>query len=104
MLIGSVYPVDEAGMPTEAEHLVAVREATCAQAHYDDPKNETGRLGPFSSFTIGSISATRGARRSATAVEGGEFSSDALGILRVAGLLPGIINGGPSAGDWLKRP
>jgi hypothetical protein len=104
MLIGSVYPVDSAGDPTQADHIEAIKLATCAQAHYLDPLNQEGKLGRFSSFTVGSISATRAARSSTTASGGDRYSSDALGILRVAGLLPGVINAGPTAGDWLARP
>jgi hypothetical protein len=104
MLIGSVYPVDSAGNPTQADHVLAIKQATCAQAHYLDPLNQEGKLGRFSSFTVGSVSATRAARSSATSPEGDRYSADALGILRVAGLLPGVINAGPTAGDWLARP
>ena len=104
MLLGSVYPVDASGRPTQADHIEAITEATCAQAWYSDPLNQEGRLGKFSSFSIGSISASRAAGGSGTSSDGARYSEDALGILRVAGLLPGIINAGPTAGDWLERP
>lgn len=104
MLLGSVYPVDAAGNPTQADHVEAIKRATCAQATYLDPLNQEGKLGRFTSFTVGSVSASRAARSSATSPEGDQYSSAALGILRVAGLLPGVINAGPTAGDWLARP
>lgn len=107
MLMASVYPVDASGSPTTTAHIAALNEATCAQAFYASVLGDpSGALGNFSSFSIGSISASRRAGSgSGSGSETPWYSSDARDILTVAGLLPGDIqDGGSTGGDWLKRP
>lgn len=57
MLLTAVYDVDVAGMPTDAAVIVAVRDATCAQA--EDLR--AAKAAAAGSFSIGAISVTRSA-------------------------------------------
>lgn len=80
MLFTAVYPVDALGMPTDAEHIAALRDATCAQA--EDAKAYASRL--TGSFTIGRLQVSK---RPPAAVSKERYRSPrALQILRDAGL------------------
>lgn len=88
LLLSAVYPT-EGGMPTEAAHLEALRDATCAQAAHartqGDPEGDG--LSPYKTVSIGSVSLTRASPSDgsgSTAV----YSSDAYSILQLAGLIP----------------
>lgn len=91
MVIGAVYSVDDEDMPTEPKVLAAFKSATLAQAHYMTVAgDETNALQGFISVTQGSVSYSRATSSSGTnsSATGSRYSSDAYGILRVAGLLP----------------
>lgn len=85
LLIGAEYETDDEGNPTETLVISALKKATLAQAHYMTAAgDETNASQQFTSVTQGSISYAR----SAEAASQSRFSSDAVGVLRVAGLLP----------------
>lgn len=91
LTLTAVYPVDDAGMPTEAEHVAAFREATCAQAaHWLDTGDETGTAGQWSNVTIGSISLGR-AKDVADSPAHISTPETVIRPLWLAGLLPGSI-------------
>jgi hypothetical protein len=80
MLFTAVYPVDTAGLPTDADHIIALRDATCVQA--EDAKAYASRL--TGSFTLGRLQV---AKRPPAAVSKERYRSPrALQILRDAGL------------------
>lgn len=94
MLLTAVYDVDSTtGLPTDADVLAVLRDATCEQAAYQvaigDPYG-VGTAGLFSSFSIGGLSATRGKSASATGGSSSgvppRFSTEAYEILQQAGL------------------
>lgn len=80
MLLTAVYDVDDDDMPTDAAVIVALRDATCAQAE-DARKYATEAAG---SFSIGSVSVTRAAPAKLRPEE--YRSPRAWGILQRAGL------------------
>ncbi|MFB4276044.1 hypothetical protein ACBJ59_12170 [Nonomuraea sp. MTCD27] len=90
-LLSAVYPVDENGLPTEAAHIVALRDATCEQAAAWAEEGETGTgvSGRWDDVQIGSV---RLARRGASTGAGGGGSAaarlapQAWDILQQAGL------------------
>ncbi len=57
MLLTAVYDVDDDGMPTDADVIEALRDATCIQA--EDAR--AAKAARASSFSIGSVSVTRSA-------------------------------------------
>jgi len=66
VLIGAVYPVDVAGVPTDAAHAAALRDATCAQAEYwagTGDSDGTGASSVWDSVAIGSVRLSRIGRR-----------------------------------------
>lgn len=89
MLIGAVYPVDEDGLPTEANHITALADATCAQAAHakGSGTSDTGDDPQYAEVQIGSVRLKR-----ATAAEvpgaGAKYSDEAVSILQLAGLIP----------------
>ena len=91
--ISAVYAVDAAGMPTDPGILAALRDATCAQAvDWLTTGDELGQAGRWQSVSIGSISLSGGT--SATGAGGtslGGLAVSAERVLRLAGLLPGVI-------------
>lgn len=80
MLLTAVYDTDTVGMPTGAAVIVALRDATCAQAE-DARKYAAEAAG---SFSIGSVSVTRAAPAKLRPEE--YRSPRALSILQRAGL------------------
>lgn len=62
MLLTAVYPVDDDGMPTEAGHIIALREATCAQAEYAKRTGDANSIGAgaISDFSIGPVRVKKG--------------------------------------------
>ncbi|HEU0041410.1 MAG TPA: hypothetical protein VFQ15_03565 [Jiangellaceae bacterium] len=81
MLLTAVYDVDAVtGLPTDAAVIVALRDATCAQA--EDLR--AAKAAAAGSFSIGSISVTRSAPQ--TVREEEYRSPRAFGILQRAGL------------------
>lgn len=89
ILIGAVYPVDEDGLPTEAAHVQALADATCAQAAHarGSGTSDQGDQPEWAEVQIGSARLKR-----ATAAEvpgaGGKYSDEAWSILQLAGLVP----------------
>lgn len=90
LLIAAVYDTDEDGKPTDSAHIEALRDATCAQADYQQSSGDpysTGVSGQWASVGIGSVSLSRGqAKGGGTVVP--TYSSEAEGILQRAGLIP----------------
>lgn len=91
MLLTANYPVDAAGMPTEAGHVTALMEATCAQADYQraigDP-NGVGTAGQYASVKVGSASMVRGTRAGGGTEKPAPWSAEAWSILQREGLVP----------------
>ncbi|MEV4091450.1 hypothetical protein [Streptosporangium saharense] len=89
LLMGAVYAVDPAEMPTDLKVRQAVRRATCAQAAWSvaigDPY---GVATAFKSVSIGSVKLDRAG---GSGDGGSRYAQDAASILRAAGLLPGIV-------------
>lgn len=88
LLIGAWYDVDTNDMPTDAGVIDALKRATLAQAHYMTiAGDETNASQQFTSVTQGSVSYSK-KDPSGNALANSRYSSDAYGILRVAGLVP----------------
>jgi hypothetical protein len=70
-LLTAVYPVDDAGLPTEQKHIVALREATCEQAAAwaEEGDSGTGASSKWDDVQIGSVRLAR--RGSQTGAGGG---------------------------------
>lgn len=87
MLLTAIYDTDTAGMPTDADVIVALRDATCAQAEYSATTGDKNAIGAsqLHSFTIGSVSATRGYTSTGSTAPG-RYSTKAWSILQRAGL------------------
>jgi hypothetical protein len=86
-LVAAVYRVDADGMPLDAQLANVLRRATAAQAQYviatDD---DAGVKREYASTSVAGISATRAAAMQAKALR--PICPQALGILRVSGVLP----------------
>ena len=89
LLFSSVYPTDEDGYPTEADHVVAFREATCAQATHarGSGSSDQGGQPQYSDVSIGSIRLKRATAADAPGA-GARYSDEAHSILQQAGLVP----------------
>lgn len=89
LLISASYPTDTGGYPTEAAHIAALRDATCAQAAYARNLGDAGAgVSAYESAQVLSINL----KRSAAAAKPGATtppSPDAYTILQTAGLVPG---------------
>ncbi len=68
MLLTAVYPVDTSGLPTDAAHIIALRDATCAQAEYAKRTGDANSVGAgaIAGFSIGPVSVTKGTPAGAT--------------------------------------
>ncbi|WP_214317045.1 hypothetical protein [Nonomuraea sediminis] len=89
LLFASIYPTDDAGMPTRAKDADAMKLATCAQAAWTIAVgDEFGVAAAFKSVSIGSVRLERGNSGDAPPPR---YSPDASSILQRAGLLPGYI-------------
>lgn len=91
LLITAVYDTTAEGMPTDADVVEALMEATCAQADYQraiGDANSTGAAGQWSSVSIGSASLSRGQAAGGGTASPAKYSSEAYGILQRAGLIP----------------
>ncbi|WP_424533635.1 hypothetical protein ACOZ38_25200 [Sphaerisporangium viridialbum] len=92
ILQNSVYPVDDAGMPTRAGDADAMKRATCAQAAWTlAVGDEFGVASAFKSVSIGSVRLDRGGSPNGAPAR---YAPDASSILQRAGLLPGFIMDG----------
>jgi hypothetical protein len=91
LLLTALYDTDDDGLPTDAEVIVALRDATCAQAlWWLETGDEDGAQGQYQSVSIGSVSLTRagaGSSQGVTTSATQTVSSRASEILRLAGLL-----------------
>jgi hypothetical protein len=89
-LISSVYDVDDDGLPTDAEVIAAMRDATCAQAlWFMETGDETGAAGQYQTVSIGSVNLGRGNSGMSQSRGGQDLAPQADTHLRLAGLLPG---------------
>ncbi|MBT2234758.1 hypothetical protein [Nonomuraea sp. NEAU-A123] len=89
MLFASIYPTDDAGLPTRPEDVEAMKRATCAQVAWTVAVgDEFGVAAAFKSVSIGSVRLDRGGSGDAPPPR---YSPDASSILQRAGLLPGYI-------------
>lgn len=94
MLLTAVYRVDD-GMPAEQRVIDALRDATCAQAeHRDEHGDEITIIEGAQPVSLGPLrfGGTTGGRN-ALAEGIPQHSFKALRILRVAGLIPGAVQG-----------
>lgn len=68
MLLTAVYDVDDDGLPTTAAHIIALRDATCAQAEYAKRTGDANSVGAgaISAFSIGPVQVTKGTPSGAT--------------------------------------
>ncbi|MBF8191662.1 hypothetical protein ITP53_39410 [Nonomuraea sp. K274] len=61
-LLSAVYPVDDAGLPTEPAHITALREATCEQVAAwvaSGTEDGTGAAAQYGQVGIGSVNLGR---------------------------------------------
>ena len=91
-LLTAVYPVDDAGLPLDAELRDALRDAVCAQVEFwlaggDDG---TGAAGQWDSVSIGPVSLS-GRSGGTAGASGVELAPRAGRALRRAGLEPGYV-------------
>lgn len=88
VLVGAVYAVDSAGLPTDEVVAAVLAEATLEQAHYMmGVGDDTGALAGFRSVSVGAVSYTRGSSTDGDQVTP-RFADSMLGILQVGGLIP----------------
>lgn len=68
MLLTAVYDVDDDDLPTDAAVILALRDATCAQAEYARAAGDANSVGAgaISSFSIGPVQVTKGTPAGAT--------------------------------------
>lgn len=92
-LLTAVYPVDEQGLPTEAAHIAALKEATCEQVAAWAAVGETGTgaTAEYTTVSIGSVTLGRGqsggsSDRGSAATR---LSQQAWNVLQQAGLTGG---------------
>lgn len=89
LLFASIYPTDDAGMPTRPEDAEAMKRATCAQAAWTIAVgDEFGVAAAFGRVAIGSVRLERGGSGDTRPPR---HAPDASSILQRAGLLPGYI-------------
>lgn len=94
ILIGARYRTNTQGLPTDQAVIDALRDATCAQAQWLDSIGDTTGTGPaprLKSASLGSATYQLEDGHSgdgATTVGGRQIAASAIGILRVAALLP----------------
>lgn len=76
-LLTAVYSVDEDGLPTEADHIAALRDATCEQvaAWVQVGEDGTGASAEYADVQIGSVRLARGGRGSSSSGVGGGGSA-----------------------------
>jgi hypothetical protein len=90
LLIAAVYRVDDDGMPTDPDHVAALRDATCAQAAWFDEIGDeqgSGIAERYTSVRIGDVQLTGPGSSTESSRSDGRFAPDAVRILRLAGLL-----------------
>ncbi len=92
MLLTAIYDTDDDDMPTDADVIAAMRDATCEQADFaytGGDRNMVGASRP-SSFSLGKLSVSRPAASAGAGLGGlgprGEWSPRAWATLQAAGL------------------
>jgi hypothetical protein len=90
LLVGAVYAVDDEEQPTDPKVIAALRDATCAQAAFkpkgsNTPASEGGKV---ASVKVDKVSKTYAVSPTTGAVVEDVYSSQAVDILRIAGLIP----------------
>lgn len=90
LLVGAVYAVDDEEQPTDPKVIAALRDATCAQAAFkpkgsNTPAPEGGKV---ASVKVDKVSKTYAVSPTTGAVVEDTYSSQAVNILRIAGLVP----------------
>jgi len=90
LLIGAVYAVDGNGRPTEQKVIDALRDAVCAQAQFKPKGSNTPAEpgGKLASVKVDKVSKTYATSPTTGAVVEETYSSQAVSILRVEGLIP----------------
>jgi len=91
LLIGSVYPVDEAGLPTDMTDIVALRDATCAQAEWLVEIGDVSGVGVSSWWKPVSTKATAAPKPRELGKDNParqEYAPAVFDILQGAGLMP----------------
>lgn len=91
-LATAVYDTDSTGMPTDAEIVSALADATCAQVEYQTATGDdgTGAAGRWSSVSIGPVSLS-GRTNAPSGPSDLDLAPRAERRLRRAGLLPGVV-------------
>ncbi|GAA1454137.1 hypothetical protein [Nocardiopsis tropica] len=90
LLIGAVYETDTDGKPTDQHVIDTLRDATCAQATFkpkgsNTPSDPGGKL---ASVKVDKVSKTYAVSPTTGAVVEETYSSQAVSILRIEGLIP----------------
>ncbi len=89
LLVGAVYATDADGRPTDPAVVEALRDATCAQAaHKPKGTNQPSEGGKVASVKVDKVSKTFATSPTTGAVVDDPVSSQAVSILRLAGLVP----------------
>ena len=88
MLLTAVYDVDDDGLPTDADVIAAMRDATCAQAEYARALGDPTGVGAgrITQAQIGSVSFQRSAASGPAGSAPSRYSPQAWQILQQAGL------------------
>jgi hypothetical protein len=90
-LIGLFYATDTLGNPLDANQILGLKNATCAQVEYwRATGDELGLAEDYASFTIGSVSLNRGGKATAPKPRGPVLCPRAIQHLRMAGMWPVI--------------
>jgi hypothetical protein len=89
-LISAVYDVDDEGLPTEAAHVTALREATIEQAAYYLDTGDTTGTGGMAAYGDVQIGSVRLGRSQSGGTGGGSaarpLAPQAASVLQLAGL------------------
>lgn len=89
LLKSSIYPVDDTGAPTEAAHIIAMRDACCATVEWWQANGDDG-LGAgaeYTSVSAGNITLSKGGAGSSSTPPDPRRAPEAVEILDGAGLL-----------------
>ncbi|MEU4332333.1 hypothetical protein [Nonomuraea dietziae] len=91
LLKTSVYDVDDNGMPTDADHIVAMRDACCALVEWwaENGDDGLGAGSEYTSVSAGNIALSKGSRQGGSSGQTTDprRAPEAVEILDGAGLL-----------------
>lgn len=91
-LLTAVYPIDDAGNPTDAAQIQALRNATCAVVEWWlETGDELGASGDWQSASAGDVSISKSTTGTTTQVSTSSLPARAWGELTRSGLLPGTV-------------